>query len=108
MPFGYIKVIDEILKEDLEKVHAQRARQRGRTSQKELGHFQEITILSHEWQEIKELNDELKVGYFFKSFCVIFVKLIMIIFLFSTFSYSPKRWRVMVRLVVLPYPSIFK
>ncbi|KAA1091307.1 hypothetical protein PGT21_030989 [Puccinia graminis f. sp. tritici] len=54
------EVIDEILKEDLEKVHAQRARQRGRTSQKELGHFQEMTILSHEWQEIKELNDELK------------------------------------------------
>ncbi|OAV91026.1 hypothetical protein PTTG_28129 [Puccinia triticina 1-1 BBBD Race 1] len=56
-------VIDEILKEDLEKVHAQRARQRGRSSQKELGHFQEITLLSHEWQLIKDLNDELK--YFF-------------------------------------------
>ncbi|PLW56264.1 hypothetical protein PCANC_02022 [Puccinia coronata f. sp. avenae] len=54
------EVIDEILKEDLEKVHAQRARQRGRGSQKELGHFQEIIILSHEWQSIKELNDELK------------------------------------------------
>ncbi|PLW50519.1 hypothetical protein PCASD_01419 [Puccinia coronata f. sp. avenae] len=55
------KVIDEILKEDLEKVHAQRARQKGQGSQKELGHIQEIMILSHEWQLIKELNDELKV-----------------------------------------------
>jgi hypothetical protein len=54
-------VINEILKEDLEKVHAQRARQRGKGSQKELGHVQEITILSHEWQSIKELNDKLKV-----------------------------------------------
>ncbi|PLW24626.1 hypothetical protein PCASD_06206 [Puccinia coronata f. sp. avenae] len=54
-------VIDEILKEDLEKVHAQRARQKGQGSQKELGHIQEIMILSHEWQLIKELNDELKV-----------------------------------------------
>ena len=54
-------MINEILKEDLEKVHAQRAWQRGQGSQKELGHFQEIKILSHEWQSIKELNDELKV-----------------------------------------------
>ncbi|KAI7964365.1 hypothetical protein MJO29_004792, partial [Puccinia striiformis f. sp. tritici] len=54
------KVIDEMLKEDLERVHTRRARQRGQTSRKELGYFQEITILSHEWQSIKELNDELE------------------------------------------------
>ncbi|KAI9625045.1 hypothetical protein KEM48_008588 [Puccinia striiformis f. sp. tritici PST-130] len=54
------EVIDEMLKEDLERVHTRRARQRGQTSRKELGYFQEITILSHEWQSIKELNDELE------------------------------------------------
>ncbi|PLW36289.1 hypothetical protein PCASD_15927 [Puccinia coronata f. sp. avenae] len=55
------EVINEMLKEDLEKVHSQRARQQGRHSKKEMGHFQEITILSHEWQLINDLNEELKV-----------------------------------------------
>jgi hypothetical protein len=61
MQIFYLKVIDEILREDLEKVNAQHARQQGKSSKKELGHFQEITILSHKWQSIKELNDELEV-----------------------------------------------